>query len=360
MRAFPMIKALTDAKGISGFEKEVVKTALTFIDSSLETEVAGLNNLYIKRQIDEYDIDKPILLLDGHSDELGFMVQSITAKGLLKIVPMGSWDVKNIPAHSVWVENSLGEWLKGVFVSKPPHFMSAEEKNRGALMEDMLIDVGSTSREETIKQLNVRIGAPVVPDVQTEIMHGTRLMGKAFDNRMGCALVIDLMNHFKHQPLAVRLVGALSSQEEIGSRGAQVTSYDIKPSAVIVFEGTPADDTFTPEDEIQGGIGRGCQIRHRDSSMVADPAFNRFAITLATQEAVHFQEAVRAGGGTDGGVYHMENHGAPSIVLGVPVRYAHTHYGISDYKDYEAAFSWAVALIESMSRDVIEGFKRID
>ncbi len=253
MKAYPMIKAMADAKGISGFEKEVIKTALTFIHPKLETQVGGLYNLYIRRKQDSEAVDKPILLLDGHSDELGFMVQSITAKGLLKIVPIGSWDVKNVPAHTVWVGAKDGNWIKGVFASKPPHFMSEQEKNQGAVMENMLIDVGTTSFEETVETLKIKIGAPVVPDVQTEVLHGTRLMGKAFDNRMGCALVIDLMNHFKDKFLAVRLVGALSAQEEIGSRGAQITSHDIRPDAVIVFEGTPADDTFMSEMEIQGG-----------------------------------------------------------------------------------------------------------
>lgn len=358
MRSYALIEALSDAKGISGFEKDVLREAKHWIDPSLTLTVAGLNNLYISRPQDETSENLPTLLLDAHTDELGFMVQAITSRGLLKVVAIGSWDPRNIPAHSVLVKTNSG-WAKGVFASKPPHFMTEEEKKQGISIEKLTIDLGATSREEAIEVFGAYVGAPVVPDVKTSILSGTRLMGKAFDNRMGCALVIDLMNHFKDKPLAVRLVGSLSAQEEVGTRGAKVASYDIKPDLALVFEGTPADDGFTDACEIQGGIGRGCQIRHRDGSMISHPEFTAFAIEQAKLGKINYQEAVRTGGGTDGGVYHMANQGIPSVVLGVPVRYAHTHFGISDYADYEAAFNWGKAIIEAVSEEVIEGFKTL-
>lgn len=358
MRSYALIAALSNAKGISGFEKDVLREATKWIDPALSARLAGLNNLYIERPSDTHNAHLPVLLLDAHTDELGFMVQAITAKGLLKVVPIGSWDPRNIPAHSVLVKSSTG-WIKGVFASKPPHFMTEEEKKQGVSIEKLTIDLGAVSREEVLESFGVSVGAPVVPDVETAVLKGTRLMGKAFDNRMGCALVIDLMNHFKDKPLAVRLVGSLSAQEEVGTRGAKVASYDLKPDLAIVFEGTPADDGFTDSCEIQGGIGRGCQIRHRDASMISHPEMTAFAIALANEKQICIQEAVRTGGGTDGGVYHMANQGIPSIVLGVPVRYAHTHFGISDYNDYEAAFQWGAELIEAVNQALLNRFNSL-
>lgn len=353
MKSYPLIEALTNVAGLSGFERAVVETALPFIEEGLVIERGGLNNLYIKQTVNE---GKPLIVLDGHSDELGFMVQSITPKGLLRIVPMGSWDPRNIPAHSVKVYSESLGWITGVFSSKPPHFMTEEEKRQNVSFEKLLIDVGASSREELKAVYNIRVGAPVVPNVQTEILPGGKLMGKAFDNRLGCALVIDLMNHFKHKALKVQLVGSLSSQEEVGTRGAKVASFELKPRAAIVFEGTPADDTFTETGEIQGGLGRGSQLRYRDASMISSPTFCRFATDLADVQDIAYQEAVRSGGGTDGGVYHIANAGIPSIVLGVPVRYAHTHFGISSYSDYQATFDWAVAIIEALSEEALATF----
>lgn len=355
MRSYHLIEALSNAKGISGFEKDVLREAKHWISSDLSTRVAGLNNMYIERDGDLEQSDKPLLLLDSHTDELGFMIQSITSRGLLKVVPVGSWDPRNIPAHSVLVKVKDG-FARGVFASKPPHFMSEEEKRQGVSIEKLVIDIGAVSRQEAIEFFGVYIGAPVVPDVALSVLGGTRLMGKAFDNRMGCALVIDLMNHFKNKALGVRLVGSLSAQEEVGTRGAKVASYDLRPDIAIVFEGTPSDDGFTDLNEVQGGIGMGCQIRHRDASMISHPEMTAFAIDVAKRQGIKYQEAVRSGGGTDAGVYHMANQGIPSIVLGVPVRYAHTHFGISDYADYEAAFQWGVALIEAINAELIASF----
>lgn len=373
MRSYKLIEALSNAKGISGFEHEVVEVSESFVEEGLTVCRAGLGNFYIFRDRDERDHDqeydnsdgdedygigtaKPVLLLDAHSDELGFMVQSITSKGLLKVVPVGSWDPRNIPAHTVLVFTEKHGWIKGVFASKPPHFMMEAERGKATTFDQLLLDVGASSKKEAVEIFDIHVGAPIVPDVRTEVIAGGKLMGKAFDNRMGCALVIDLMNHFKDKELAVDLVGALSAQEEVGTRGAAITSFDIEPDACIVFEGTPADDTFTDADEIQGGIGLGSQIRHRDNSMISNPVMTRFAVKIARMNEIAHQEAVRTGGGTNGGVYHMANQGIPSIVLGVPVRYAHTHHGISSYSDYEATFQWACRIIEHITASDIAEF----
>lgn len=354
MDSIKLIEALTNANGISGFEKEVIQVAKSFIDlEKLTFEKGGLGNAYIRQRV---NVGKPLLLLDGHTDELGFMVQSITLKGLMKIVPIGSWDSRNIPTQKVRVFTEKKGWVTGIFASKPPHFMTEEEKNQKVSMEKLLIDIGAVSREEVVEVFGLEVGAPVVPDVAFERLTPDKLMAKAFDNRIGCALVMDLMNYFKDTELEVELAGSLTSQEEVGTRGARVAASELKPTIAIVFEGTPADDNFTDPAEVQGGIGLGAQIRHRDNSMITNPEMVRFARRIAKENGIPFQDAVRTGGGTNGGVYHMSEQGIPSIVIGVPVRYAHTHYGIISYKDYVSAFDWAVAIIQALNDEVLADF----
>lgn len=350
-----LLEDLTNVNGISGFEKEVVALSASYLKSDALTLVkGGLNNLYIKRRCDE-GVDKPTLLLDAHTDELGFMVQSITAKGLIRVVPIGGWDPRNISAHKVRIQTENG-WIKGVFASKPPHFMTEQEKKLPLSMDQLLIDVGASSYNEAKEQYGVTLGAPIVPDVISEWLSPEVLLAKALDNRLGCALVLQMMEHFAEADLPFKLVGALSSQEEVGARGARITAHDIQPDLGIIFEGTPADDSFTDALEIQGGLGLGPQIRHRDNQMISSPTFTALAIKVAKDKGIPHQEAVRQGGSTNAAVYHAANQGAPCIVIGVPVRYAHTHYGLSSLKDYSHAFDWGKSVVEALSLEAIQSF----
>jgi putative aminopeptidase FrvX len=355
MTSQELMKQLTEANGLSGFEKEVIQRAEDYLaDTVLLTTKGGLNNLYISRPTD-LNKSKPVVLLDAHSDELGFMVQAITAKGLIKVVPIGSWDPRNVSAQKVRILTDQG-WKKGVFASKPPHFMTEEEKKQSLSFDKLMVDVGASSYDEAITVFGIRLGAPLVPDVDFEYLSEDVVMAKALDNRLGCCLVLELMKHFQDEELPITLVGALSSQEEVGARGAKITANDIKPSVGIIFEGTPADDSFVDALEVQGGMGKGPQIRHRDAQMISNPEFTRFAIDLAKENQIPHQEAVRQSGSTNAAIYHTTNVGTPSIVIGVPVRYAHTHYGLSSLKDYHHALEWGKTVIKALNPETIQSF----
>ena len=140
----------------------------------------------------------------------------------------------------------------------------------------------------------------------------------------------------------------------MGLRGAKVTAEKLRPRLAICLEGTPADDGFTPAGEAQGVLGAGVQIRHRDGSMVAHPGFVEFARTVAQKEGIPHQLAVRTGGGTNGGSIHLAPGGVPTLVLGIPVRYAHTHYGYSAAADYDAALALAGALLRALTPQVVD------
>ncbi|MEG2404694.1 MAG: M20/M25/M40 family metallo-hydrolase [Oscillospiraceae bacterium] len=343
---------LSDAFGPSGFENDVADAVCKLLDG-FDTRRDSMQNVYTF--LPEQDVDMPLLLLDAHMDEVGFMVQSITDKGLMRLVPLGGWVENNVPAHTFLVKNKNGELIKAVSTSKPPHFMSAAEKAAPLSMDNILLDAGVCNRNDTAELLGIEPGAPVCPDVTFEYNETTdMLLGKAFDCRLGCAAAIEVFGRLVQRPLNVRVAAAFSTQEEVGLRGAKVTSARLRPALAICLEGTPADDTHMPECEIQGGLARGVQIRHRDGSMISNPAFVAFAKRIAEENGINYQCAVRTGGGTNGGSIHLAADGVPTIVLGIPVRYAHSHYGYAAQGDIDAAVDLAVAIIKALTPQALQ------
>ncbi|MFW5976399.1 MAG: M42 family metallopeptidase [Bacillota bacterium] len=355
INSMKLIEDLSNASGISGFEDEVLEVIKNYLSSDFTIKEDQNRNLYIYRK--DHDPDKPVVMLDGHSDEIGFMVQSIKPNGTIKFLTIGSWFSQNVPAHKVRIKNSEGNYIKGIVASKPPHFMTEDEKNEVIKFKDMVIDIGASSKEEVTQDYKIEIGAPIIPDVKFEYHDQKDIMlGKAFDNRLGCSCVIELMESFKQENLEINLVGSITGQEEIGTRGAEITAREISPDVAMVFEGTPADDTFKEEYEIQSALNKGPQIRHRDVSIITHPRFNQFARKIAKNNNIAFQDAVRSGGGNNGGKIALSNGGVPTIVLGVPVRYAHTHYGISSFLDYKALIKWSQKIIKNLNQNIISNF----
>ena len=241
--------------------------------------------------------------------------------------------------------------------AKPPHFLPPEQRNQKLSIEEMTLDLGVTSAKQVSEDLKIRPGAPVVPESKFHYYSGRQVMlGKAFDNRLGCGAVLETMHGLAGEKLAVRPVGVMSAQEEVGLRGAAVSSRRVDPKVAILFEGTPADDTFSESWMIQGGMGMGPQLRHRDNSMITNPRFAEFALDVARKAGIKHQEAVRSSGGTDGGRVHLSNLGVPTIVLGVPVRYVHAPNCFASFEDYQNAVRWCTEIIKALDDLIIAGF----
>ena len=296
----------------------------------------------------------PHVLLDAHLDEVGLMVQSVTSNGLLRVVPIGGWVEHNLPAHLFLIRTRKGEIVRAVSASKPPHFMTAAERSAPLTMESILLDAGVSSREQA-EELGLEPGLFVVPDADFSIRESDGvMMGKAFDCRLGCAALIECMRELAAESLSVDVTAVFSSQEEVGTRGARVAAHRVSPHLAICFEGTPADDTFTPPGEAQGAVGKGVQLRFRDNSMIANPTFMEFARTVAEECGITHQCAVRTGGGTNAGAIHLAESGIPTIVLGIPVRYAHTHYGVSSLCDVASAAALGAAILRRLTPEIVE------
>lgn len=355
MNKLDMIRDFSNANGVSGFEDEVLSVARSYAPKSIAFREDSLRNLYMHRP--ENTEGKPVLMLDAHSDEVGFMVQAIRPNGLIQFITIGGWIGCNIPAHRVRVKSANGGYVLGIVASKPPHFISAADRDKTPAVSDMTIDIGAGSYEEAYTEFGIRIGAPIVPDVQFEYDEKHDLMiGKAFDCRLGCAAILSTLHEIEGQALDVNVVGAMSVQEEVGSRGARVTANTVKPDIAIVFEGCPADDTVQPDYLIQSGIHKGPMLRHIDTGMITNPRYQAFALSLAKKLNIPVQESVRTGGSTNGSPIHLSDEGIPVIVIGLPVRYAHTHYGISSFADFENAVKLAVQIIKTLNKEIIGGF----
>ncbi|MDD3423281.1 M42 family peptidase [Sphaerochaeta sp.] len=349
------IKRISDANGISGFEDEVLHV--------IRAEGAGLGtfeedrirNLYLYRH--ENKAGRPIVQLNAHTDEVGFMVKAIRPDGMIEFITIGGWIPTNVPAHMVRILNKDGVYVPAVVASKPPHFMSEAEKKAPLEITNLVLDVGASSSEEVIKEYRIGIAAPVVPEVSCTFdeKHGL-FIGKAFDCRIGCASTLATLKELQGMDLKVNLVGDFSSQEEVGTRGSIVSANTIKADLAIVFEGCPADDTVVPSYQAQTCLKKGPMLRHIDSRMITNPRFQRYALNLAQELGIPVQEAVRSAGATNGAPIHLAHDGIPAIVIGVPVRYAHTHYGISALFDVEQAVRLAKEILLRMDSKTIRSF----
>ncbi|WP_300458847.1 M42 family peptidase [Desulfobacula sp.] len=355
MNVLKIIEKLSNTPGVSGFEDEVIQAARTYMPENFDITEDRIRNLFIHCPSPGKDL--PRVMLDAHSDEVGFMIQSVTTSGTLKFLALGGWNPQSLGAHAVRIRNTRGQWIKGIVASKPTHFLTQEDRNTPVGLSNMVIDVGATSQQEVIDHFHIRIGAPVVPDVVfTHDAENDLIFGKAFDDRLGCAALLEVMKHHikRDQPLDV--VGVLSSQEELGLRGATVSVRRINPDIAIVLEGTPADDTFNGNEAIQAGLKKGPQIRHMDKSVVSNPRFVKFAIDIAETYKIPFQEAVRSSGGTNAGVITLHDRSIPTITLGIPVRYIHSHHCIAALSDVNHTIKWCSEILNNLNRDIIESF----
>ena len=364
MNSLDLLKDLTQAFGPAGFEDQVVSIAKSYLTGT--TTEDNTRNLYINLPTGEETLkyyeprptrSKPRIMIDAHMDEVGMITHYIHPNGTIAFMPLAGFVAASLVAQKVRIKNTQGEMITGVIVSKPPHFTKPGDK-KDIDISDLSIDVGASSRDEVLNDYHIEQGCPIAPSTAFEYNEKNGLMlAKAFDCRIGVAAAIEVMNWATAQPQTdIEVVGALSTQEEIGLRGAKVTANRVAPDIAIVFEGTPADDTIAAPHMIQTALGKGPMLRHVDNSMITNPRYQRFARALADKLGIPVQHAVRHGGGTNGGAIHLTGYGIPVIVIGVPVRYIHTHHCFASLSDYQNAIKLAQAVISELNENVIAGF----
>ncbi|HOE84300.1 MAG TPA: M42 family metallopeptidase [Sphaerochaeta sp.] len=353
MNQYSRIQRLCDANGISGFEDDVLSVIREEGAHLGRFEEDRLRNLYLHRTGNRGD--RPVVHLDAHTDEVGFMVRAIRDDGMLLFIPIGGWVTSNIPAHLVRVIARDGKAYPGVVGSTPPHYISEAERKNAPEYSSLYIDIGASSADE-VRALSIGLASPVVPEATLRRLESGLLLGKAFDCRLGCAAILNLLDAVKETELSVDLVAGFASQEEVGLRGAGLSARRIQADVAICFEGSPADDTFLPPFQQQTKVGYGPMLRHIDRTMITNPRFQRFCLEVAKDAGIPVQEGVREGGGTNAGAIHLTAQGIPTIVIGIPVRYAHTHWGVASLEDTENSVRLAQAIIEKLDKETIASF----
>ena len=350
-----MLKDLTDAKGISGHEKEardVMEKYLAPYADEVYTD--NLGSLIGKKSGDE---NGPKIMVAGHLDEIGFMVTRIDDKGFIYFQTIGGWWSQVMLAQRVTIMGGKGD-VTGVIGSKPPHILSAEARKKPVKIEDMFIDIGASSKEEAL-EFGVKPGDSIVPYFEFSQMKNEKmLLAKAWDNRIGCAIAIEVLKQLKDEEHPNVVYGVGTIQEEVGLRGARTSANKIEPDIGFgVDVGIAGDTPGISDKDADSKLGKGPQIVLYDASMISHKGVRDFIINTADENDIPYQYTSMAGGGTDSGAIHLTANGVPSLSITIATRYIHSHAAILHRDDFENAVKLIVEAIKKMDNKTVKEIK---
>ncbi len=343
-----LLQALTDAHGVPGYEAEVRAVIRGYLEPLGQVTQDKIGSVICK-----VGDGGPRVMLAGHMDEIGFMVRHITQEGFLKFVPLGGWWDHVLLGQRVIVKTSSGD-VVGVIGAKPPHMLTAEERKKMVEKKEMYIDIGATSQKE-VEAAGVRVGDAVVPDSRfTPLAGGKTYLAKAFDNRIGCALVIEAAKHFAQAPHPNTLYGVTTVMEEVGLRGATTSVEAVNPDVAIILESDIAGDIpgIKPE-ECAIKLGGGPAVMFYDARMIPNLKLRDLVIDTARALNIPLQFSTMEGGATDGAAIHLHKTGVPTVVLSVPARHIHSHGSIIHRADYDWAVQLLLAVIGKLDADTV-------
>lgn len=347
-----LFRTLTELPGTSGFEHEVrrfMKQELSKYADELIQD--GLGSIFGMKKGDE---NGPRVMVAGHMDEVGFMVTQITKNGMLRFQPLGGWWNQVLLAQRVQVYTNNGP-VVGVIGSIPPHILTDEQRAKPMDIKNMLIDIGADSEEQALK-LGIKPGQQVVPVCPfTPMANPKKIMAKAWDNRYGCGLAIELLKEVQGETLPNMLFSGATVQEEVGLRGAQTAANMIQPDIFYGLDASPANDASGDTQQF-GQLGKGTLLRIFDRTMVTHRGLREFILDTAESNHIPYQYFVSQGG-TDAGRVHLSNNGVPSSVIGICARYIHTHASIMHIDDYAAAKELLIKLVKATDRTTLETIK---
>lgn len=348
------LREFSDAHGVSGYEREVRDLMQKHLADITEITYDKLGSIICKKT---GTTDRPKIMLAGHMDEIGFMVKHITKEGFIRFTNLGGWWEHVMLGHRVIVKTSKGN-LPGIIGCKPPHILPPEERKKVIDKKELFIDIGAGSDEEAKERFGVRPGDPVIPDSSFATMANEKfLMGKAWDNRVGCAIIVETLKRLAGELHPNTIYGVGTVQEEVGLRGATTSAAVIDPDLAFAIDtGVAGDVPGINEIDSVTKLGKGVAISIFDSSMIPNSALRDFVFDIAEQNGIPYQVDFTEGGGTDAGRIHINDHGVPSVVISIPTRYIHCHNGVIHRDDYEAAVRLMVAVIKKLDASVVKRF----
>lgn len=340
-----LLKQLTEAVGISGAEKEVRLLIRDLINEHVDDwQVDTMGNLIAyKKGTGESDLR---VMVDAHMDEVGLIVTDFDSNGTLKFDNIGGFDDRSLLGKVVQVGPKK---LTGVIGARPIHLLKTTQRNSVVKSDTMRIDIGARTKAAASSKVNVGDRAAFVTKYE-EL--GPTAIGKAFDNRAGCAALIELL---QADPFSFDLFAAFTVQEEVGLRGAEVAAYSINPDAALVLECTPAYDLPNENDVSPNvALGLGPSIYVMDRGTIQDPRLVSYITQTAVSHNIPFQIRQPGGGGTNTAAIQKSLSGIPAATIAVPGRYAHTPAMMINLSDYANVVKLAEAVLRNLTADSLQ------
>lgn len=326
-----------------------------------EDEVRGLMKKFLKPYVDEVEEDRlgnvigmkkgkknaPKVMLAAHMDEIGLLVKTISKEGFLQFTKIGGIDDRILLAQKVMVYTEKGQ-LHGIIGSKPPHIQKEEERKKIVTYDKLFVDIGAKSKEE-VRKMGVKIGDPISFDIKFAKIGRDIVIGKAFDDRVGCAAMIEAMKQLKKAKSTVYAVGTV--QEEVGLRGAATAAFGIHPDVGIAIDVTVAGDMpGVRETDVPIKMRKGPSITVADRGLITHPKVLRLLIDAAEENKIPYQLETGLPGSTDAARISLTREGVPSGVISIPTRYIHSPTALLSIKDTENSVKLIVAAIQEVPR----------
>lgn len=339
-----LLERLSNACAVSGDEGEVRKIVLEQVRPCTEdVKVDALGNvLAVVHGTGEQCLH---VMLAAHMDEVGLMITSDENDGFYRFETVGGLAAADLLGKMMWVSKAH---IPAVIGIKPIHLSEAEERKKPFAVADLRLDVGPSTNK-------VKLGDRATFATKF-IQQGPSLRGKALDNRLGVATLIELV---KHAPPHIDLQAAFTVQEEIGLRGARVAAYAFNPDLALILDSTPAYDlpTWDVDENVRynARLGAGPAIYVADSITLSDPRLVRYLVEIADRNKIPYQIRQPGGGGTDAGAVHRQRTGIPSVSISVPGRYHHSSAAIARLSDWQHTFHLVAEALNNLTPQVLAG-----
>lgn len=351
-----LLEELTNAHGPSGFEgpvRSIMRKELEPFCDTIETD--GIGSLIGKFGAKE---NVPNITLAAHMDEVGLMVKLITPEGYIKFQPLGGW-LDQALINQRWIISTDNGPVEGLTGIKTPHVMTPESRNQVFKRDQMFIDVGASSQKDAENRLGIKPGDPISPQSKFAFLNGNDLyIGKAWDDRIGLAVMIEVIKILDKESVPNNLYAVSTVQEEIGLRGAHTSSYKINSDIGINLESGVAGDYpgITP-DEAQEKIGYGPTVFLHDASMLPNLKLRNLVVDISEEKHIPIQFDVLNGYGEDGAEIQKSHGGVPTINIAVPTRYLHSHHGIISRQDFNNTVKLVYELLNKLDSKTVTQLK---
>ena len=352
-RTVELLRLLADTAGAPGFEEPIRKV---MVDQMRPFASAitfdGLGSI-----IATQGTTGPRIMVDAHMDELGGMVRRITPRGLLTMQMLGGWLDQALVDQRWTIIGAKGP-VKAVTGIRDVHVVPADERTRVYPRDSLFLDVGATSEAE-VRAMGISVGDPIVPDAPFEVLNGTgSYLGKAWDDRVGCAVVVEAMRRLATAPHPNQISWAITTQEEIGLRGAHSASDVVKPELGIAIEGGITGDVFPGRpEETQAVLDGGPVLFVYDSSALPNRKLSAFVKQTAADRKIPLQLDLVQGYGDDSAEIQKSTGGVPTVNLLVPARYTHAHNGVISRRDFDQMVDLLVAMLQKLDGPAVAAIR---